>query len=163
MKWSDLAGDEWTIAVADREKGTPGKLKLSSAALAIIERQPHVMGSPYVFAGRGRGPFYSFSQRKRELDAKLPADIPDLTLHDLRRTAKSLMARAGVTPHVSERVLGHAIAGVEGVYDVHDYTNEKADALAKLAALVETIINPPTDNVVALQGRKRGRAKSGGR
>jgi hypothetical protein len=56
---------------------------------------------------------------------------------------------------------------VEGVYDVHDYTNEKADALAKLAALVETIINPPTDNVVALQGRKtpraRANAKSGGR
>ena len=54
------------------------------------------------------------------------------------------MARAGVRPDVSERVLGHAIAGVEGVYDRHHYAPEKADALAKLASLVlEIIANRP--------------------
>jgi hypothetical protein len=73
-------------------------------------------------------------------------------LHDLRRTARSLMSRAGVLPHVSERVLGHVIPGVEGVYDRHSYDVEKAHALTKLAALVETIINPPTGNVVPLHG-----------
>ena len=40
--------------------------------------------------------------------------IPNWTLHDLRRTAKTLMVRAGVRPDISERVLGHVIAGVEG-------------------------------------------------
>ena len=69
----------------------------------------------------------------------------------MRRTAKSLMARAGVRPDVSERVLGHTIAGVEGVYDRHTYAKEKADALSKLAALVELIINPPKGNVVPLE------------
>jgi hypothetical protein len=55
---------------------------------------------------------------------------------------------------VSERVLGHAIPGVEGVYDRHSYDAEKAHALTKLAALVETIINPPTGNVIDMQSRK---------
>ena len=48
----------------------------------------------------------------------------------------------------SERTLGHVISGVEGTYDQHDYVDEKADALAKLAALIEMILNPPADNVV---------------
>jgi hypothetical protein len=72
------------------------------------------------------------------------------TLHDLRRTAKTLMSRAGVRPDISERVLGHVIDGVEGVYDRYEYLEEKRDALERLATQIERIINPPVDNVVRL-------------
>ena len=48
-------------------------------------------------------------------------------------------------------MLGHAIAGVEGVYDRHSYSNEKAEALQRLADLVVTILNPREGNVVALR------------
>ena len=61
------------------------------------------------------------------------------------------MSRAGVRPDVAERVLGHAINGVEGTYDRHSYRDEKAHALAALASLISTIINP-SQNVVALRG-----------
>jgi integrase len=111
-------------------------------ALAVVKAQPHIDGNPHVFAaGVGKGPFNSFSQRKAELDEKL-ADMPRWVLHDLRRTARSLMSRAWVRPDVAERVLGHAIAGVEGVYDRHSYFEEKSDALNRLAALVEIILSP---------------------
>jgi hypothetical protein len=60
------------------------------------------------------------------------------------------MARAGVRPDIAERVLGHVIGGVEGVYDRHSYKDEKADALRKLAALVESIVNPQ-ENVVPMR------------
>jgi integrase len=101
-----------------------------------------------VFAGRGAGPLYSFSQRKRELDAKLKLppwelEMPPWVLHDLRRTARSLMSRAGVSREHAERVLDHAIRGVEGVYDRHKYSDEKADALNRLAVLVERIVTRP--------------------
>jgi integrase len=76
--------------------------------------------------------------------------MPRWTLHDLRRTARSLMSRAGVRPDISERVLGHAITGVEGIYDRHRYDAEKADALHKLAALVDSIVRP-RKNVVAIR------------
>jgi integrase len=151
LKADDTIGNEWTIRSEAREKGTAGKLWLPPMVREIIAQQPRIVGNPYVFAGRGSGPFVSFSDRKAELDAKLEGMAP-WVLHDLRRTARSLMSRAGVLPHVSERVLGHAIPGVEGVYDRHSYDNEKAHALTKLAALVETIINPPSGNVVPLHG-----------
>ncbi len=73
-------------------------------------------------------------------------------MHDLRRTAKTLMQRAGVRPDISERVLGHVIPGVEGVYDRHSYLDEKRDALNKLATMVDDIVNPPaTEKVVKLR------------
>jgi integrase len=150
LRWDDLIGEEWVIRAEQREKGNAGKLTLPPLVREIIAQQPKIAGNPYVFPGRGRGPFNSFSQRKQELDAKLPDSAP-WVLHDLRRTARSLLARAGVLPHICERVLGHAIAGVEGVYDRHPYDAEKADALLKLATLVQTIINPPEGNVVPLR------------
>ncbi|WP_436434890.1 hypothetical protein, partial [Enterococcus faecium] len=75
-------------------------------------------------------------------------------LHDLRRTGRSLMSRAGVRSEISERVLGHQIIGVEGVYDRHDYIEQRAHALKKLAALVARIINPPANNVVRIERRE---------
>jgi integrase len=127
MKWDDVVDGEWRIASEAREKANAGTLKLPQAVLDIIAAQPRVANNPHVFFGRGSGPFNSFSQRKEELDQKLK--IPPWVLHDLRRTAKTLMARAGVRPDISERVLGHTIRGVEGVYDQHDYSAEKARRL----------------------------------
>ena len=62
------------------------------------------------------------------------------------------MARAGVNSDHAERVLGHLQTGVQGIYDRHQYTREKADALAKLASLIETILRGPVDNVVSMAG-----------
>jgi hypothetical protein len=46
-----------------------------------------------------------------------------------------------VQPHVAERVLGHVVGGVEGVYDVHRYDAEKTDALKRLARLITQIVD----------------------
>jgi integrase len=158
MKWDDLIDGEWRIASEAREKSNAGTLKLPQVVLDIIAAQPRVAGNPHVFFGRGSGPFDAFSYRKQDLDAKLK--IAPWVIHDLRRTAKTLMARAGVRPDISERVLGHTIRGVEGVYDQHDYSGEKADALARLAALVATITNPSPANVVPLSKQTRAPRKN---
>ncbi|MGO9682677.1 MAG: tyrosine-type recombinase/integrase [Beijerinckiaceae bacterium] len=150
MKWSDLTPDGvWEIPTEARAKGNAGALKLPEAALAIIKAQPKFKNNKHVFAAaRGDGPLNGFNKRKAKFDKA--CGVPDWVLHDLRRTAKTLMARAGVRPDISERVLGHVIEGVEGVYDQHHYADEKADALRRLAALIERIVNPPSGNVVPL-------------
>jgi integrase len=80
--------------------------------------------------------------RKGDKPARQKLKTAWWTLHDLRRTAKTLMARAGVRPDISERVLGHVISGVEGVYDQHAYIAEKKEALERLAKMVLQIIDP---------------------
>ena len=129
---------EWTIPTEPREKGNAGTLMLPKMALDIIKAQPQFASNEFVFAGRGAGHFNGYSKSKVAFDAQLKGVAP-WVLHDLRRTARSLMSRAGVRPDIAERVMGHAIAGIEGVYDRHSYAKEKAQALAKLAKLVEQI------------------------
>jgi hypothetical protein len=63
------------------------------------------------------------------------------------------MSRAGVSSEHAERVMGHAIKGVEGIYDRHEYLDEKSAALAKLANLIDGIVHPRA-NVVPIAKRK---------
>jgi integrase len=77
------------------------------------------------------------------------------TLHDLRRTARSLMSRAGISSDHAERALGHVIAGVRGVYDQHKYLEEKKKAFEALESLIGQILDP-APNVEQLSDR-RGR------
>jgi integrase len=165
MRWEDISGDVWNVPTEARGKGTGGALKLPAAAKAVVDAQPVFKDNPHVFAGRKNGShFGGFSKCKAAFDEALPkikrADgaetvIDGWTIHDLRRTARSLMARAGVRPDIAERVLGHVIAGVEGVYDRHKYDDEKGEALASLAAMIERILIPPAGNVVILEGRRK--------
>jgi integrase len=147
LQWGDIADGVWTVRTEPGEKGNIGQAKLPDAAMRIINAQPRFTGNPFVFAGRHGRRVFSTSD-KRAFDQA--CGITGWRIHDLRRTAKSLMSRARVLREHSERVLGHAIGGVEGVYDRHEYFDEKSEALRKLAALIEMIVHPPADNVVPL-------------
>jgi integrase len=149
MKWSDISNGVWEIATEEREKGNAGALKLPKAALAIIKAQPKFKNNKYVFAAvRGDGHLNGFNKRKAAFDKA--CGVTGWSLHDCRRTARSLMWRAGVSDEHAERTLGHKLQGVKKTYNRYDFFDEKSDALAKLAALIDLIINPPEGNVVPL-------------
>lgn len=162
--WDPAADD-------DGENKQVGIVPLPKSVRDLLMAQP-VIGKDdkehqdWIFTLDGKRPINSWSQGKTELDVRMlkalrerakeagedpeKVTLPGWIHHDLRRTAKTLMTRAGVRPDISERVLGHVISGVEGVYDRWAYATEKKDALEKLATLVERIVTPPADNVVNL-------------
>jgi integrase len=146
MRWDDLDGDVWQIPQTPRAKGNGGDLELPPLAMEIIRRQPKLAGNPHVLAGRNGNPFRGFANGKPALDKA--SGVRGWIVHDCRRTARSLMARAGVISEHAERVLGHARGAIEEIYDRHAYFDEKGVALAKLAALIERIVNPPAGDVV---------------
>ncbi len=149
MRWEDVTVDGvWNIATEAREKGSGGALVLPEAAIQAIRSQKRIGSNPYVFPGRGDSHSNAHHVLKRRIDKE--AKIAPWVIHDLRRTSRSLMARAGVPRDVAERVLGHVIQGVEGTYDRHEYRAEKAAALAKLAGLIAMILDPPGENVMQL-------------
>jgi integrase len=150
MQWSDLSGDVWNIRRAPREKGNAGRLQLPPLAMEALAGLPRFAGNDYVFAGRGASPFDG-GKPKAQFDAK--CGVTGWRLHDLRRTARSLMSRAGVSREHAERVLGHTIgSAVENTYNRHQYDVEKAAVLRKLADLIARIVHAPRGNVVELHG-----------
>jgi integrase len=154
MKWPSNTPPIWEIRTEPREKQNAGALQLPTAALAILDELPRYAGNPYVFAGQGTKHISRSGKYKQLFDAKLPADMERWTLHDLRRTARSLMSRARISSEHAERVMGHAIGGVEGVYDRWEYMAEKSEALAKLADLIDGIVSGRADVVVPMRGKR---------
>jgi integrase len=148
MRRSDIAADgTWTIRTEEREKGNAGTLLLPKLALDIVKAQPRLAGNDHIFAGNKGAQFFKHTC-KTALDEA--SGVTGWRIHDLRRTSRSLLPRAGVRPDIAEKVLGHAVGNIESIYDRHSYSEEKADALRRLAALIERIVHPPGDNVVPL-------------
>jgi integrase len=156
MKWEDInADDVWTIPTAPREKGNVGKVRLAPGARAILDALPRFDSNPFVFSLRGQRHMSASGMFKAKFDARLPSAMPDWRLHDLRRTARSLMSRAKVSSKDAERVMGHSLPGVEGTYDRYAYFDEKSEALQRLADLIDGIVHPRENIVPMTKGRMR--------
>ena len=149
MTWGEIVGDAWVLPALRNKTGQELRRPLSRAALAALEAKPRIAGCPYVFT-RGRGPLGALSKGKSELDKA--SGVAGWRLHDLRRTSRSLLSRAGINADVAERCLGHTIGGVRGTYDRHQYQAEMLHAFEALAAQIERIIDPK-ENVVRLARR----------
>ena len=143
LQWSEVNLEAATITLPPDRRKTgqhdpePFVINLHPAALAAIQRQPVLEGSPFVFWGRrDKAPFdfqHSVMDRVRPI-------VADWRLHDLRRYMRSGLAKLGISQTVAEQCLGHIAGGLVGVYDQHNYASEKADAWRRwgdyLAALV---------------------------
>ncbi len=145
MRRAEIDGRDWTLPAARNKAKIDFVRPLSDTALAVL---PVTDGSQYVFSTDGKTPISGFSKFKVSLDRA--SGTSGWTLHDCRRTARSLMSRAGVSADVAERCLGHVIGGVRGTYDRHEYHREKQLAFEALAAQIDRILRPQ-ENVVGLR------------
>jgi integrase len=151
MRWSeiDLEQNIWVIP-----GGPSGRTKnkktdvvpLSDSMLNLIERLPRHAGTDLVFPAKGQPekPFSGFSKAKTNLDILLneAATIPNWTLHDLRRTARSSFSGLGILKEVAEKILNHVDRSIDGIhYDHYDYLEEKRTALQKWADHLGNIVN----------------------
>jgi integrase len=153
MTWDELNSGDWTLPSARNKTKVDLVRPLSKAALAVLPER--IEGCDLVFTTDGRTPISGFSKFKRSLD--IASKVTDWTLHDLRRTARSLMSRGGVPSDHAERALGHVMPGVRGTYDRHEYHDEKGRAFGALASQIERILNPAPAKVTQLR-KRRGRA-----
>jgi integrase len=155
MDRGERNGAEWLIPAVRVKNKRDFLLPLSEAATSLLDGLP-VIGDKAcgpVFTPTGSRPLAAFDQFKKAFDEK--CGFSDWTIHDLRRTARSLMSRAGVDPDHAERVLNHAIRGIRGIYDRHAFYQEKKNALEALAGQVDRILNPSPSNVIPMRAEVR--------
>ena len=106
----------------------------------MLRSAPRYEESDLAFPGE-RGVFSGWSKSKERLDQR--SGVSRWTLHDLRRTMATGLQRLGVRLEVTESVLNHisgSRAGIVGIYQRHEWADEKRTALAAWGARVEAIV-----------------------
>jgi integrase len=172
MSSREIDGDKWVIPAARAKNGRAHSVHLSQAALGTLAGVKRMASKPgYIFTTTGDRPASGYSKAKERLDgfmldiarAEIAADggeperleIPHWTLHDLRRTAASGMARIGINLPVIEKVLNHvsgSFGGVAGVYNRHSFSEEMERALDAWARFVLDLTgDKPAENVVSIR------------
>ena len=155
MKWAELSGDfsAWTIPASRAKNGATHIVPLDTPAQDLLRSAPRL--GDLVFPGL-RGTFNGFSKAKTALDKDF--GVTGWRLHDLRRTMATGLQRLGVRLEVTEQVLNHVSgsrAGIVGVYQRHDFAQEKRAALEAWAAHVIAAVKGRADvgNIVTLPKR----------
>jgi len=173
MTWLevDLEGGLWTLPRERAKNDRVHEVQLSRLALDILAAAPRINGSQFIFTTTGQRPASGFSKAKQRLDSRMAellaeglaggvsnsdgiaSGVPAWTLHDLRRTAATGMARSNIAPHVVDRILNHVsgtIRGVAAVYNRHAYLEERKTALEAWGRYVEGLVGPEPANVIPL-------------
>jgi integrase len=91
--------------------------------------------------------------KRAEISAKADA-LPHWTLHDLRRTAATGMARLNFPPHVVDKVLNHVsgtIRGVAAVYNRFEYLDERRTTLEAWARCVSNLVAPAPAKIIPIR------------
>jgi integrase len=146
MKWGEIDADGvWTLPASRSKTKTEIIRPLSKAAQEVLAGLPRFEGCDFAFTTTALTPIRQFSSPKAKLDAA--SGTNGWTLHDLRRTARSLLSRAGVNSDVAEKCLGHSRGDIIERYDQHKFLKEMSHAFEALAALVEHIVNPPAGDI----------------
>lgn len=151
-RWSDVHLDdaEWWIPAENSKTGKPHIVYLATQAVQLF-RELRVLagGSELVMPGRGSltKPFAHNGMNTALKTALRGQAIPAFTIHDLRRTASTLLHENGWASDVVEKALNHTIGGVRGVYNRAEYADQRREMLQFWADLIEGLV---TDRNVIL-------------
>ena len=153
--WAEIDHDvsRWTLPASRSKNGKPHFIPLSAQMQTLLRAQPRFERSDLVFPGE-RGVFSGWSKSKARLDRR--SGVSGWTLHDVRRTVATGLQRLGVRLEVTEAVLNHVSgsrAGVVGIYQRHNWADEKRAALDAWGAHVMALVDgrAPQANVIPLQ------------
>jgi integrase len=148
MTWSelDLNAALWRLPSDRNKSARTFETPLPSPLVDTLRMLPRL--GPLVFTLNGKRPMTLHPWIER---VRADAGLIDARLHDLRRTLRTGLAELGIPFEVSERVLNHAMPGLEAVYNRHNYLGEKRRALALWTEHVLAIAEERKATVVALR------------
>jgi integrase len=161
LRWSEVDFDRDLVALpSQRTKNHQAhEFPMSGAVRDIFKARTRTRD--FVF-GRGVAGFNGWDRSKKRLDEKitekLSAELPQWTVHDLRRTLATGLQRLGVRLEVTEAILNHVggnRSGVGGVYRRYNWATEKRQALDSWAAHVLAVVSGKKgkSNVTQIRGR----------
>ncbi len=149
-RWSEVdleaKAPVWDIPAKRTKTGVAFAVPLTPPAVDQFRRLKRLAGrSPWVFpaetADEAMDPRLLTRSIARHLETFAEHKVGAFTLHDLRRTVRTGLARLGIRPDIAERCLNHAQPGIIETYDTHHYLEEKRDTLTRWANHLQLLRN----------------------
>jgi len=144
IRWDDIDESQkwWTIPGEISKNGLPHRVPISPFAREILKQVKSISnGSPWVFPSPKGGDHVMGQSLYHAIFVNQEIfGIKHFTTHDLRRTAASQMASAGIPRLVIKKILNHAESDITAVYDRHSYDSEKKKAMDTWSRKLQTII-----------------------
>ncbi len=165
----DFDAKLWSLPASRTKNKRPHTIPLCDSAVAVLTALPRIeatnengrrVTSPFVFTTLGAKPVSGFSHAKAAIDGAImealreaakergddPTEVappPRWTVHDIRRTVATNLQKLGIKLEVTEAVLNHvsgSCAGIVGIYQRHEYADEKRAALDAWARRLDAIV-----------------------
>ena len=158
----DLKNGWWTQPKEKVKNNIAHRVWLSNMAMDLIEEVVELSGdSKWLFPGRIEGKHLTpqaVDHALRDAQTNDPKrntvdvfNIPKFTPHDLRRTGATHATGAGVSRFIVSRVLNHVDQSITARYDLHEYDNEKKQALEAWDRKLNSILTGEKAKVVNLK------------
>jgi integrase len=159
-RWSEIKDGVLEVPAARSKNKLPMLVPLPPKAIELLDATPRFAAGDYIFTTTfGRLPVSAFSHAKARLDAALDATTPAFVVHEFRRCVRTNLSKLKVVQEIAEAVLGHKKPGIVGTYDLHEFFDEKRDALRRWEARLLAVVSPEPepepagDNVVPMRAR----------
>jgi len=143
-QWKDVDLERGEIRLPETKSGEAQVRLLPSPAVGFLRELPRHNECPFVFPSPTHPKAHRTDIKPQWQGIRARARLEDVTLHDLRRTAGSYMAQAGVPLQVIQHVLGHSHPGVTRLYARLASQNER-EALETLAGELRGVLGNGTD------------------
>jgi integrase len=175
-RWSefDLGKREWTVP-PERMKGRNARARahlvpVTDEMIALLATLPRLKGIDFVFPNKsGLKPVTPYSQLKQEIDERIlrtlramarrdgndskAVNLKPWENRDVRRTLRTGLSALRVPDATAEAVIAHAQQGIKRNYNLHDYRDEKLEALTLWASYIRSLGEPKAPNVLQFPAR----------
>jgi integrase len=159
---------EWIIAAGRFKSKAEQLVPLTEQMIEILKELPRFKGSDFLFSATLGKKASDIGHRiKKQVDERMVRTLKALArkrgedpsrvklepfvVHDLRRTMRTRLTKLKIPTEVAEAVIGHGKKGLDRIYNLHEFEDEKRDALERWAAHLRSIVEPTPANVVKLR------------
>jgi integrase len=143
IKWEDIDSARSEMRIPRTKAGRTHYLPLSKPAIEVLHSIPRLEGNPYVFPGAREGK-HLVNIDKTWGEIRRVAGLPDVRLHDLRRSVGSWLATAGYSLILIGKVLDHTNPSTTAIYShltkdpIREALERHGEKIVDIARLRET-------------------------
>lgn len=151
LHWDDIKSDRIVLDARHTKTGAAHEVPLTVLMREVLSVQPRTSSMLVFPSSHANTRISGWTKLVKNLVQRSGVD---LTMHDLRRTCRTLMSRLEVPEDIAELAIGHQRADLVARYNFDQAWQRRVGAFEKLSAHIERVLEESVAKVFAIGGRR---------